>query len=67
MDAGARGRHLVRPILSGLLELAGFSAITYGCFLLTPVLGWIVAGLFLVLVSIAIDPPQRKPKEVPAE
>jgi len=49
------------------LELAGFSAITYGCFLLTPVLGWIVAGLFLVLVSIAIDPPQRKPKEVPAE
>jgi hypothetical protein len=38
-----------------LLELAGFGAVAYGCFLAWPPLGFIVGGALLALVAYLID------------
>lgn len=48
-----------RLIISGLLELAGIGLITFGTFLITPFLGFIVAGAGLLWVARAIDPPVK--------
>ncbi|WPH57625.1 hypothetical protein [Mycobacterium phage WXIN] len=58
-------RHIdVRFIISTLLELIGILAIVCGASLIAPFLGFIVAGIGLVGLGWAIDPPARKPKGV---
>lgn len=56
-----RGRYalLIPPILSLLLELLGIAAIAWGFLLLAPFAGAIAAGVGLVLVGVALDPPSR--------
>ena len=54
----------VRFILSTFLELAGVVAITWGCALIAPFLGFIVGGVVLILFGLAVDPPVRRPKTV---
>lgn len=46
-----------RLIISGILELLGVAAISYGFFLLAPFAGAFAAGASLVWVARAIDPP----------
>lgn len=50
----------IGPILSLLLELAGLAAIVFGCYLLSPVLGFIIGGIATIIVGLAIDPPNRR-------
>ena len=56
----------MRPVVSALFDLAGLAAIVWGCSLIAPFLGFIVGGLGLILLGLAIDPP-KKPKTIPEE
>ncbi len=47
-----------RLALSGAAELLGIGAIVWGFAQIAPWLGWIVGGIALVLVGLAIDPPK---------
>ncbi len=38
-----------------LAELAGFSAVVYGVYLLAPWAAWIVGGVILVVAAAAMD------------
>lgn len=49
----------ILAILSFLLELAGLVAIVYGCWLITPILGFIMGGFAAILIGFAIDPPMK--------
>lgn len=51
------GRSL--KILSIAAELSGIAAITWGFSQIFPWLGWIVGGVCLVLIGLALDPPRR--------
>jgi ammonia channel protein AmtB len=53
-----------RPILSGLFELAGVAAVTTGCYLLAPWLAFIIGGILLFVVGLAVDPPKKSPKQI---
>ena len=53
---------MMRAVLSAACEFAGLSAIIFGFFLIAPWLGWIVGGLAMVVVGLAIDPPKRSDK-----
>lgn len=48
------------PLLSILFELAGFSALIWGFYLIFPCLGFIVGGLAALYIGVGIDPPVRK-------
>ena len=48
-----------RLIISGVLELLGVTAITYGFYLIAPLAGFLVGGLSLIWVARAIDPPDE--------
>ncbi len=52
-----------RPVslLSTLLELAGVALVAAGAYALAPWLGLIVAGVLVVTVGVALDPPAKKP------
>lgn len=57
---------LARSGLSLLFELAGVGLVAYGLFTEWPWLGITVAGLGVILVGVAIDPPSRRaPKVAP--
>lgn len=45
--------------MTTLLELVGFAAVTFGCFLIWPPLGFIVGGALLVIVAYLIDRGSR--------
>lgn len=49
-------------ISSSLLELAGISGISYGSWLIQHFAGFIVGGIGLVIIGLAVDPPVRQPK-----
>lgn len=49
-------------ISSSLLELSGIAGISYGSWLFSHVLGFIVGGFSLIIVGLAVDPPMRQPK-----
>lgn len=57
----------VRLMISAVVELCGIAAIIWGFALVAPWLGWIVGGLALVLVGVAIDPPTRRSTAVQVE
>lgn len=64
---GARnGGAVTRQIASAALQLVGVAAITVGCWELAPWLGLMVGGLLVTLVGVALDPPKRQPKVLPA-
>lgn len=67
LTQSARLRGLVILILSGILELAGIAAIVWGFALITPIAGWIVGGLALILIGLMVDPPKIRPKAVETE
>lgn len=46
--------------LHTLLFLAGLFVIDYGVFYLHPVAGFIVAGLFLVLIAFLLNPKEEE-------
>lgn len=46
-------------ILSTAAELSGVAAITWGFAQIYPWLGWIMGGIALVLIGLALDPPRR--------
>jgi|GEM_PF-3762517 len=46
-------------LASTLLELAGIAAVAVGLWMLAPWIGVTVAGLGLVAVGVALDPPRR--------
>jgi hypothetical protein len=52
------------PFISLLFDLAGIAAIVWGFYLFLPALGFIVAGLGLILLGLAVDPPKRKPQQL---
>lgn len=54
----------VRFILSAIVELAGVAALVWGCSLIVPFLGFIVGGIMLFILGLAIDPPKRVKPEV---
>jgi len=51
-------------IFSSFLELAGISSITFGFYLFSPILGFIVGGIGLILIGVLIgfslEPPKRQ-------
>lgn len=47
-------------ILSTFLELAGVVLVAAGAYTLAPWLGLIVAGVLVVTVGVALDPPRQK-------
>lgn len=49
-----------RLVLSGAAEVSGIGGIVWGFAQIAPWLGWIVGGLALVLVGLAIDPPKGR-------
>ncbi|MBB3752599.1 hypothetical protein FHT44_005111 [Mycolicibacterium sp. BK634] len=51
----------VQGVLATIVELLGFAAIVYGCFLIAPFVGAIVAGIALLILARAIDPPSAPP------
>lgn len=65
MAQGRNFRGLVSLIVSGILELAGIAAIVWGCALISPIAGFIVGGLALMVLGLVVDPPQiRRPKQI---
>lgn len=52
-----------RLLLSALFELAGVAALVWGAFLIAPFLGFIVGGLGLILIGLAVDPPAARAKK----
>lgn len=61
-DRGARGG-LVRLVISGVLELLGLAAIVWGCSLIAPFLGFIIGGVGLMFIGLAVDPPAKRQRE----
>lgn len=57
-----KGAGLTRIAAATLAQLAGIAAITTGCYLIHPAVGWVVGGLLLVALGVALDPPKRLPK-----
>ena len=53
----------IRFTFSSVFELAGLSGISWGFHLISPFLGFIVGGICLILVGLAIDPPVSRPKD----
>jgi hypothetical protein len=53
----------VRFTLSSICELGGLSGFVWGFHLISPFLGFIVGGICLILVGLAIDPPVSPPKD----
>lgn len=51
---------LAKEVITTLMQLAGFAIVAYGLFTWTPWVGIVFAGLGLILVSVAIDPPKRR-------
>lgn len=49
-------------VASACVELVGVAAIVWGFAQIVPWLGWIVGGIALVLVGLALDPPRRADK-----
>lgn len=47
-------------LASTLIEMTGLAAVAVGLWMLAPWLGVTVAGLGLVALGIALDPPKRK-------
>lgn len=47
-------------LLSTLVEVLGLLAVVVGAFLIDWRLGVMVAGVVLVLVGLALDPPRRE-------
>lgn len=47
----------VRFTISGFVELAGIAGIVWGFHLIAPFLGFIIGGIGLILLGLAIDPP----------
>lgn len=45
---------MVKTIATSLIELSGFTALTYGVFLIADWLGFIVLGLVLLFISYAL-------------
>lgn len=43
------------PLRTMVLALLGFAALTVGAFMLLPAVGWLVAGLLLVLFAYLTD------------
>lgn len=51
----------MRTIFATVAELAGIASITVGLWLVAPVLGLVAAGVGLIVVGLAIDPPSPRP------
>lgn len=49
----------MRLIASAIAEIAGLVAIVTGLALFSPVMGWMGAGIALMVIGLAIDPPAR--------
>lgn len=52
----------LRKTVSTLLELLGVAALVFGAWLINPIAGVLVAGPLLILVGVALDPPERAPR-----
>jgi len=50
---------LMRAVVSSVLELAGLTLVAVAGFLLAPWVGAFLAGVGLVVVGLALDPPAR--------
>lgn len=49
-----------RNVISALLELAGLAGIVWGAALIAPFLGFVVGGIGLILLGLAVDPPAHR-------
>ena len=49
-------------LFASLLELGGIGGIVYGFWLIAPFLGFILGGISLILLGLAVDPPVKRPK-----
>lgn len=49
----------MRSVVSSILELAGLTLVAVAGFLLAPWVGAFLAGVGLVVVGLALDPPAR--------
>lgn len=54
------GGRVVR-LASTVVEILGLVAVVVGAYLIDRYLGLLVAGVVLVLVGLALDPPRRNP------
>lgn len=52
-SSSARPGSSFREFSSTVIELSGFTSVAVGCFLISPALGLIVSGLFMVLIGFA--------------
>lgn len=52
----------MRPLISAAFELAGVAVLVAGGWVLAPWIGLVMGGLALILIGLAIDPPNRAPK-----
>ena len=43
---------LVIALIGRGVEYAAYAAVTYGCYLITPALGWIVGGILVLQATI---------------
>lgn len=50
----------LRFIFASLLELAGITGLSVGLWWLAPWVGMVSAGVGLVLLGLAVDPPQAR-------
>lgn len=58
VSSAAAARMLVRAtVVSTVVELLGLAAVVYGVGLIYQPAAFILGGLFLVLIGVAIDPP----------
>ena len=53
---------MVRLIVSGLIELLGLGAIVWGVYLFSIPIAFIIAGIGLMLIGLAVDPPKPRIK-----
>lgn len=56
----ARALRWAVEVITTLLQLAGLTLVSYGLFTWTPWVGIVFAGLSLILISVALDPPKRR-------
>lgn len=54
---------VIRTILAGLLELAGFGLLIYAGILLAPWLGFALAGVIAIGVAVWLSPPDTAPND----
>lgn len=55
-----KGAGLTRIAASSVAQLAGIGGITTGCYLIYPAVAWIVGGILLVALGVALDPPKKQ-------